>query len=53
VVEPDLPHRLRLRATRTVFLRPSAEQTRLRLTDDFQEGVKAMAERRVPNFACR
>jgi enoyl-CoA hydratase/carnithine racemase len=30
-----------------------AEQTRLRLTDDFREGVKAMAERRVPNFACR
>jgi enoyl-CoA hydratase/carnithine racemase len=30
-----------------------AEQTRLRLTDDFKEGVKAMAERRVPNFACR
>ncbi|MFL4981310.1 MAG: enoyl-CoA hydratase/isomerase family protein [Xanthobacteraceae bacterium] len=30
-----------------------AEQTRLRLTDDFKEGVKAMAERRVPDFACR
>jgi len=30
-----------------------AEQTRLRLTDDFKEGVKAMAERRVPNFTCR
>jgi enoyl-CoA hydratase/carnithine racemase len=30
-----------------------AEQTRLRLTDDFREGVKAMAERRVPSFACR
>jgi enoyl-CoA hydratase/carnithine racemase len=30
-----------------------AEQTRLRLTDDFKEGVKAMAERRVPNFAGR
>ncbi|MFL4999403.1 MAG: enoyl-CoA hydratase/isomerase family protein [Xanthobacteraceae bacterium] len=29
------------------------EQTRLRLTDDFKEGVKAMAERRVPDFACR
>jgi len=27
------------------------EQTRLRKTDDFKEGVKAMAERRVPNFA--
>jgi enoyl-CoA hydratase/carnithine racemase len=28
-----------------------AEQTRLRKTEDFKEGVKAMAERRVPNFA--
>jgi enoyl-CoA hydratase/carnithine racemase len=27
-----------------------AEQTRLRQTDDFKEGVKAMAERRLPNF---
>ena len=26
------------------------EQTRLRETKDWQEGVKAMAERRVPNF---
>ena len=26
------------------------EQTRLRKTDDFKEGVKATAERRVPNF---
>ena len=30
-----------------------AEQTRLRKTDDFKEGVKAMAERRVPNFSGR
>jgi enoyl-CoA hydratase/carnithine racemase len=30
-----------------------AEQTRLRQTDDFKEGVKAVAERRVPNFAGR
>jgi enoyl-CoA hydratase/carnithine racemase len=30
-----------------------AEQSRLRLTDDFKEGVRAMAERRVPNFVCR
>ena len=29
------------------------EQNRLRVTDDFKEGVKAMAERRVPNFAGR
>ncbi|TMJ28442.1 MAG: enoyl-CoA hydratase/isomerase family protein [Alphaproteobacteria bacterium] len=28
-----------------------AEQTRLRKTSDFKEGVKAMAERRVPTFA--
>jgi enoyl-CoA hydratase/carnithine racemase len=26
------------------------EQTRLRKTEDFKEGVKATAERRVPNF---
>jgi enoyl-CoA hydratase/carnithine racemase len=30
-----------------------AEQTRLRRTDDFKEGVKAMAERRVPIFIGR
>lgn len=30
-----------------------AEQTRLRQTEDFKEGVKAMAERRVPNFVNR
>jgi enoyl-CoA hydratase/carnithine racemase len=29
------------------------EQTRLRKTDDFKEGVKATAERRVPNFSGR
>ena len=30
-----------------------AEQTRLRKTDDFKEGIKATAERRVPNFTGR
>jgi enoyl-CoA hydratase/carnithine racemase len=29
------------------------EQTRLRKTDDFKEGVKAMAARRVPVFTNR
>ena len=29
------------------------EQTRLRKTDDFKEGVKATAERRAPNFSGR
>lgn len=30
-----------------------AEQTRLRKTDDFKEGVKAVSERRLPNFTGR
>jgi enoyl-CoA hydratase/carnithine racemase len=29
------------------------EQTALRTTDDFKEGVKATAERRLPNFTGR
>ncbi|MFZ1215140.1 MAG: enoyl-CoA hydratase-related protein, partial [Pseudolabrys sp.] len=29
------------------------EQTRLRKTDDFKEGVKSMSERRVPDFKGR
>jgi enoyl-CoA hydratase/carnithine racemase len=33
--------------------RELAEQTRLRKTDDFKEGVKAMADRRLPNFSGR
>ena len=33
--------------------RELAEQTRLRATEDFAEGIKAMGERRVPNFAAR
>jgi len=33
--------------------RELAEQTRLRKTDDFKEGVKATAERRLPNFTGR
>ncbi|HML07672.1 MAG TPA: enoyl-CoA hydratase/isomerase family protein [Xanthobacteraceae bacterium] len=33
--------------------RELAEQNRLRMTDDFKEGVKAMAERRMPNFTNR
>lgn len=33
--------------------RELVEQTGLRQTDDFKEGVKAMAERRIPNFTGR
>ncbi|HZT26114.1 MAG TPA: enoyl-CoA hydratase/isomerase family protein [Pseudolabrys sp.] len=44
----DLADRV-LRATQHEL----AEQTRLRKTDDFKEGVKAVAERRVPNFSGR
>jgi len=35
---------------RTATLREAQQQERLRNTSDFQEGVKAMAERRTPRF---
>jgi enoyl-CoA hydratase/carnithine racemase len=38
---------------RTATEHELAEQTRLRRTDDFKEGVTAMAERRVPIFTGR
>ena len=41
----DLADRVRAATEREL-----AEQTRLRQTEDFKEGVKAMAERRPPNF---
>jgi enoyl-CoA hydratase/carnithine racemase len=44
----DLADRVRAATEREL-----EEQTRLRSTDDFKEGVKAMAERRVPNFSGR
>jgi len=44
----DLADRVRAATEREL-----AEQTRLRQTEDFKEGVKAMAERRPPNFSNR
>ncbi len=44
----DLADRVRAATEREL-----AEQMRLRTTDDFKEGVKAMAERRVPVFNSR
>lgn len=41
----DLPDRIRLATDRE-----KAEQERLQKTGDFREGVRAMAERRVPEF---
>ena len=38
---------------RTATERELAEQTRLRQTEDFKEGVRAMAERRPPHFNSR
>jgi enoyl-CoA hydratase/carnithine racemase len=44
----DLPD-----AVRAVIARERQEQSRLRVTEDWREGVKAMAERRLPNFVGR
>lgn len=42
----DLPERIRIATDREL-----AEQDRLRKTDDFKEGVRATAERRLPEFS--
>lgn len=44
----DLPAEVR-----SVIARERAEQARLRTTEDWQEGVAAMAERRLPHFRGR
>jgi enoyl-CoA hydratase/carnithine racemase len=44
----DLAERVRMATEHEL-----GEQTRLRKTDDFKEGVKAVSERRVPNFKSR
>jgi 2-(1,2-epoxy-1,2-dihydrophenyl)acetyl-CoA isomerase len=44
----DLPHRIRVATDRE-----KAEQDRLRGTEDFREGVRAMNERRPPKFVGR
>lgn len=40
-------------AVRDAIPRERAQQNRLRTTDDWKEGVRAMAERRLPNFQGR
>lgn len=47
-IRADLADRVR-----TATEHELTQQTRLRKTDDFKEGVKATAERRVPNFSGR
>ena len=44
----DLPDRVRAALDHEL-----EEQNRLRQTEDFKEGVRATAERRVPNFQAR
>ena len=41
----DMPAKVR-----SVIARERAQQTRLRATEDWKEGLRAMAERRLPNF---
>ena len=45
VIAPDIADRVRKATDHEL-----EEQTRLRKTEDFKEGVKAVFERRLPNF---